>query len=428
MLAGWGVFGCAPTDEEEGADGTGGEEVDAGGDPGFTADGGQSTESDAGADGDESTGTDNGDSGPGNTGTDSTGSTGTDDGDADDGSTGTDDGDTDDGSTGTDDGDTDDGSTGTDDGDTDDGSTGTDDGGTGSSDLRLDHMQVKGTHNSYHVKPAVVFHASHDYTHASLDVQLEEQGVRAFELDLHLEADGFRVYHIAVIDAESTCDRLSDCLSLLQGWSEQHRDHVPIMVWFELKDENGGMAIEDLTPIDDLLREMFPEERLFTPDDLAGPHDSPRARIEAEGWPTVDSLRGQFLFVVLNAGGAAEGYSNGYTSLAGRAMFVRASPGQFEDSWAVFSKIDDPASADIADAHASQLIVASNTCLADASDEACEAKFQAAVQSGTQMVMDDFPAPVDGRTYWLDFTDGQPVRCNDVTAPPDCTAADLESL
>ena len=64
-------------------------------------------------------------------------------------------------------------------------------------ELRLHHVQVRGTHNSYHVEPETVIHPSHAYSHAPLDVQLETQGVRTFELDLHRMGDTFDVFHLA---------------------------------------------------------------------------------------------------------------------------------------------------------------------------------------------------------------------------------------
>jgi hypothetical protein len=48
--------------------------------------------------------------------------------------------------------------------------------------------------------------------------------------------------------------------------------------------------------------------------------------------------------------------------------------------------------------------------------------------TGTHGLMDDFLAPVDPWTYFLDLPDGNPARCNEVTAPPECTSAAIENL
>ncbi|WP_170136395.1 phosphatidylinositol-specific phospholipase C domain-containing protein [Nannocystis exedens] len=316
-------------------------------------------------------------------------------------------------------------------GDTTAGETDTTGGGSLDEVLTLQHVQVKGTHNSYHVEPLLPFDPSHEYSHAPLDVQLGEQGVRAFELDVHKGVSEFEVYHITVIDASATCTNVPDCLGLIRDWSLAHPDHLPIVVWVEIKDSTGGLPIgaSDLDALDDAIREVLPPEQLFTPDDLQAGHPSVRAALEAEGWPTLAQLRGQILLVLLNVEeGHADDYTAGYTSLAGRAMFARATPGQFSAPWAALAKLgidDDEA---IAQAHAANLLIATNVCGAGEDDAACEAKAEAAKAAGIHMLKDDFPAPVDGMRYFLDFPDGNPARCNPVTAPPACTSEALEDL
>src|SRR5262245_16488950 len=51
-------------------------------------------------------------------------------------------------------------------------------------ELRLNHLQAKGTHNSYHIAPEGDLIPALEYTHMPLDVQLSSQGVRQFELDV----------------------------------------------------------------------------------------------------------------------------------------------------------------------------------------------------------------------------------------------------
>jgi hypothetical protein len=80
--------------------------------------------------------------------------------------------------------------------------------------LRLHHVQSEGTHNSYHVEPTELVVDEWRYTLAPLDVQLESQGVRHFELDVHRdEPDGpLLARHLAYIDPVSNCPELSAVL------------------------------------------------------------------------------------------------------------------------------------------------------------------------------------------------------------------------
>jgi len=50
--------------------------------------------------------------------------------------------------------------------------------------LKINHIQVKGTHNSYHIKPFGPTARAYEYTHEPLDVQAGEFDVRQFELDV----------------------------------------------------------------------------------------------------------------------------------------------------------------------------------------------------------------------------------------------------
>ncbi len=296
--------------------------------------------------------------------------------------------------------------------------------------LTLEHAQFKGTHNSYHQKPLIPFDPSHNYSHVPLAEQLADQGVRAFELDVHEGLNGFEVYHITVIDAVTSCDTLPGCLGAIEMWSVTHPQHLPVVVWIELKDSTGGTPIDaaDLDKLDDTIRGVFAEPHLFTPDDLKGGHASVRDAL-ADGWPALDSMRGQVLVVLLNVDDPRAGaYTAGFTHLDGRAMFVRATPEQFDMPWTAIAKLGADDDAAIAAAHAAHMLIATNTCGAGEADDVCFASLAAAEAAGIHMLKDDFPAEVDGKAYWLDLMDGTPARCNPVTAPPGCTSLALEDL
>ena len=106
-------------------------------------------------------------------------------------------------------------------------------------DLRLNQIQVIGTHNSYHVAPSSALMTMFagvakewQYTHRPLGEQLEQLGVRQFELDVFADDDGgsfaspvgagfstpehaaalgepgFKVLHVQDVDYETLRERL----------------------------------------------------------------------------------------------------------------------------------------------------------------------------------------------------------------------------
>lgn len=286
--------------------------------------------------------------------------------------------------------------------------------------VRLNHLQFWGTHNSYHRRPAVAFDDSHKYEHAPLKEQLADHGVRAFELDLHNgSGTTIDVYHIQVIDSRTHCDTLTKCLTQMKEWSDENPNHLPVIVWFEAKTETAaGPVLRDLSGPDRVVREVM-GDRIYTPDDLKAGYASPRARVDAEGWPSLRDMRGKFLFAMLNHDELTEAYSDGFTTLDGRAIFIKATPDQYERPWAVVTKINNPQSAgEIREALDRGLIVASNTCGAG-NLGACMEKRVAATMNGTTTFHDDFEAE------YAPFGEGQIAGCNPITAPPECADVDL---
>ena len=92
--------------------------------------------------------------------------------------------------------------------------------------LRLNHLQSRGTHNSTHLDPGWKVTDGDPfgwgYSHRTLTGQLEEQGVRQVEIDVHWNwaKDDFDVYHVWFGDDRTTCDTLTGCLAELKAWSD----------------------------------------------------------------------------------------------------------------------------------------------------------------------------------------------------------------
>ena len=85
-----------------------------------------------------------------------------------------------------------------------------------------------GTHNSYRLRPSPALLRAAialrkeakewDYSRRPLDEQLD-QGVRSFELDLHLSEKGWQVMHVPGFDSGSTVATFRDALEVVNRWS-----------------------------------------------------------------------------------------------------------------------------------------------------------------------------------------------------------------
>ena len=295
--------------------------------------------------------------------------------------------------------------------------------------LRIDQLQAVGTHNSYHLAPENDTVEEWAYSHAELAVQLGQQGVRQFELDVWWgqETGAFEVKHVLLLDEGTTCDLLVDCLGELKAWSDAHPAHHPLFVLVENKD--GFDADRAAFYVDELERvvlEAWPRERLVTPADVQGDRSTLLEAVSTDGWPTLGEGRGKLVVQLHDGGQLADFYSDGSADLRHRLMFTNVGP---EDDLAAFVAMNDPLGnlERIADAVRSGVIVRTR---ADASradfEDGDTARRDAALESGAHLVSTDHPVPDPETGYVVEIPGGTPSGCNPLTAPTECTGEDIE--
>jgi Phosphoinositide phospholipase C, Ca2+-dependent len=349
--------------------------------------------------------------------------------------------------------------------------------------LRMNEIQVIGTHNSYHRELSQLEVAAHDaiyggapvyenfraYSHASLPNQFRRQRVRGLELDLFPDpagglyanpllrqrlaagplADpewyrpGVKVLHIADLDYNTTCVRLITCLRLVRDWSRATRGHVPLLILLELQATDvvagalGGVQVPPwdraaLNGLDAEIRSVFRPGELITPDDVRRRGLTLERSVLRRGWPSLRSARGRVMFLMDNDPGAiSAAYTAGRPSLQGRVLFTGSRPGSPD---AAFIKRNEPTARGFARI---QGLVRSGYVVRTRSDEPLgtvlsgdETRRAAALASGAQLVSTDFPevgmsARYD-RDYVVALPGGGPARCNPVIRPPGCRSRKLE--
>lgn len=296
--------------------------------------------------------------------------------------------------------------------------------------LPLTAIQALGTHNSTHIEPELPLDPSHRYTQPPLPEQLDRFGVRQLELDLHYrDGAGFQVFHLPIIDEETTCLALTTCLQEIRAWSDANPCHAPILVWMEPKDEDADFLSDDLLPLIDrqdeleaTLLSVWPRERIFTPDDLRGDDATLPEAIAARGWPALGEVRGRVMFAMLDDGEQRARYLERSAALEGRLLFVDADTP--DDPFAAMFKMDDAVGDGelVRERVAAGFLVTSNADAADEDDGG--ARFDATLAAGSHYLssdrlLSDPPAAIPG---------GEPARCNPISAPAGCAPADVEDL
>ena len=343
------------------------------------------------------------------------------------------------------------------------------------SELRLNHIQVVGTHNSYHIEAPPALHAviqridanlamTLEYSHIALDQQFETQGIRQVELDVYadpngglyahpkglriltgdpnahipeLDAPGFKVLHVQDLDFMSNCKTLVVCLQTIKTWSAAHPGHVPITILIEAEDDDlGGIGVTEPVPftapvfdaLDAEIRSVFAPGQIITPDEVRGDAATLEQAVRTRGWPTLGASRGRVLFLLDNGDHYKADYIAGHPSLRGRILFTSSEPGEPE---AAFIKLNDP----LGDYDHIRDVVQQGFIVRTRADaDTVEARNgdtrprDAALSSGAQFVSTDYPIP-DPRfgTYQVTIPMGAPARCNPISAPAACTSLDIEN-
>ena len=346
--------------------------------------------------------------------------------------------------------------------------------------VRLNQIQVIGTHNSYHVEASPAEEALRssldpagesalEYGHPALAQQFSDENIRQIELDVFadprgglyahpliraqlnegpyapaMKRPGIKVLHLQDIDYRSSCLSFRRCLRAVRQWSDAHRAHVPITILVELVDVPlvipGAMLpftqpvkwdARQLDGLDGEIRSVFRSGDVITPDEVRGHHPTLEDAVLNHGWPTLARSRGKVMFLMDNDGDYRTAYLAGHPALRGRELFTNSVPGQPD---AAFIRENDPTGSGFVriqnEVRAGYLVRTRadvDTVQARTGDTTMR---DAALASGAQMVSTDYPVPRIAARFGTDYVaqlpGGVAARCNPVNASHRCPGAALE--
>ena len=219
--------------------------------------------------------------------------------------------------------------------------------------LGLNHMQVIGTHNSYHQNSYPDTLPVFDYGHPPLTEQLEEKNVRLVELDLYSpvidssQPSGFiiPVNHVVGFDDQVTCDNLAECLNPLDTWSTSAYNASLLIVMIEIKQQ---FSPADWDIFDDICRQYWDGgQRIITPASLTVEGMTLRESIvdtlgidghPGGGWPRLSTTARHAMFLLDLP------YTNYIAELSPRVAFPMFDASSSDDAagQAVVLKINTP--------------------------------------------------------------------------------------
>jgi hypothetical protein len=166
------------------------------------------------------------------------------------------------------------------------------------SEIRYNQVRQKSSHNSFQREEGI-----YD--------QMLYWRLRSLEFDLHNDkgvsqnqTGNWYIYHTAVVDEDTTVDKLSDLMTILQGFDRAVPDHEITTVFLDLKDSFDDTHTPE--QLDNLLINALGTNKILRPHDVATSNNL-QAGIAGSGWPHLSGLRGKFVFVLTGGSLTEEG-------------------------------------------------------------------------------------------------------------------------
>jgi hypothetical protein len=356
----------------------------------------------------------------------------------------------------------------------------------GTTGVRLNQIQVVGTHESYHLEATPAEKAireaqspdtehEFEYTASPVSEQLSTQNVRQLEFDVWADPNGglyanpllrqlagegpydpvmlqpgTKVLQAQDVDYNTRCLTLVACLRLVKTWSDSHQSAVPIAIMLEFHDELltapgqtdpvPGTVVplawtrERMLALEQEILSVFPRNRILTPDNVRKSGKTLEQSVKTDGWPTVDSVRGKVMFLMDQKEHSTrfrDVYVQGNPSLEGRVMWSQSTPGQPDAAFLKRYVWEGTGAADITNLVSQGYMVRTradaDTLQARANDTTDR---DLALNSGAQWVSTDYPAPGMAARfdspYYVAIPGGTVARCNPVAVSSTCRSAYLE--
>ncbi|MFT4645360.1 MAG: hypothetical protein ACI8ZX_001776 [Planctomycetota bacterium] len=260
-------------------------------------------------------------------------------------------------------------------------------------DLRLNEIQVLGSHNSYRLKPdndilevletlqGVLPNSFNieelDYSHLTLKDQFEKHGIRQIELDLYqdptgglfynrigyqfvgksiqsneqkLAEPGIKVMHIPDIDFNTHYLTFIESLQAVKDFSLDFPYHLPITIMLEMKTETiadylPGVGFAEAIPWDQAsfdnmeaeILAIFSRDQIIKPDDIRNNANTLKEGLQLNGWPTIENSRGKVMFVFTNSASQNSIYKQGAPSLENKLCFTNANPAEDDAAFLIYN-------------------------------------------------------------------------------------------
>lgn len=242
-------------------------------------------------------------------------------------------------------------------------------------------------------------------------------GIRSIELDVETVVDGddvkFVCTHSPLLDMTTSCYDFELALEEIKMWSDANPGHLPISIIVEPKEffilENGMRFInlEYANVLDNLIREVF-GDKLITPAEMMGEHNSLKEMREADDWMPLKDCAGRVAVFFHDTDGVTGRFIKQDETIKSRAMFPMLRYKDRDKSYASVLIVNKP---DDIEKYSSELIYEKNLIVrtrVDSFGSYNEEDRIKTLESGAQILSTDYPRKADMTNveYYVDFNGG----------------------
>lgn len=299
--------------------------------------------------------------------------------------------------------------------------------------VKYNEVSFIGTHNSYKAESpeeykklfaalsdatfGIVDSAKTDFHMDTLTDQLE-LGVRSVEIDIETVVKNgeasFVVCHSPMTDAASVCYDFAKMLQEIKLWSDHNPNHLPISIIIEPKKSLPpirnlkNFSLTYAKQFDAVIREVL-GDTLLTPADMMGDHADFKEMRENNDWLPLGETMGKVL-VLLHDTTVTSDYIQQDTTLRSQAMFPMLRYDDRNKSYAAFIIDNTP---DTALKHKEESIDRCRLIVRTRADEYLsysDAKYQAAINSGAQIISTDYPPTTFEKENTFTFQNGYMIK------------------
>ncbi|GGF06208.1 Ca2+-dependent phosphoinositide-specific phospholipase C [Flavobacterium limi] len=198
-----------------------------------------------------------------------------------------------------------------------------------STSLTFGDISFKASHNSYErnetISEQLEFDPNAPYQNGCMAIELDIIRQSKDYKDGKISSGYFKVSHTK---GNTTASHLDEWLGYIFGWHNNNPNHLPVVVYIDIKSSEGGY-LNFGDRIDQYLRKYFDESIIYTPGELYlsqskendDTYNDLCSFVVQKGWPQINQMLGKIIFCLTGGSDWKKEYADSSDLLTTRLCF-----------------------------------------------------------------------------------------------------------